>query len=43
MPPTSCSHLKHKCDESVVRDLICEAVAIEQEFVCEALSVRPPA
>jgi hypothetical protein len=36
------SHLTHKCDESVVREIITEAVTIEQEFVCEALSVRDP-
>ena len=33
------SHLAHKCDEAVVRELVMDAVAIEQEFVCEALPV----
>lgn len=42
-PRLSRSHLTHKCDESVVRELVTEAVTIEQEFVCEALSVRAPA
>jgi ribonucleoside-diphosphate reductase subunit M2 len=33
------SHLNTKCDEAVVRELVMDAVAIEQEFVCEALPV----
>ncbi len=33
------SHLNNKLDESVVRDIVMDAVAIEQEFVCDALPV----
>ena len=33
------SHLNNKCDEATVREIIMDAVTIEQEFVCEALSV----
>jgi ribonucleoside-diphosphate reductase subunit M2 len=31
------SHLNTKCDEATVRELVMDAVTIEQEFVCEAL------
>ena len=31
------THLTHKCDEATVRQIVMDAVTIEQEFVCEAL------
>ena len=31
--------MNNKCDEATVREIVMDAVAIEQEFVCEALSV----
>ena len=33
------SHLNVKCDDATVRAIVSDAVAIEQEFVCEALPV----
>lgn len=34
----SCSLLDNKLSEEKVREIVCEAVEIEREFVCEALS-----
>ena len=31
------THLNNKCDEAVVRNIVMDAVEIEQEFVCDAL------
>lgn len=33
-----CSLLDNKLSEEKVREIVCEAVEIEREFVCEALS-----
>ena len=40
LPPVlACSLLDNKLSEERIQEIVCEAVAIEKEFICEALPV----